>query len=141
MKILFAVDGSPYSLKAAEYLATHFNWFAQPVELHLLHVDQPIPIGRARAAMGKESVDRHYAEEAEAALTPAENILRKYEISFTRSFVAGDIADAIQSYVNQNAMDMIVMGSHGHGALRGLVMGSVATKVIATTTVPVLIIR
>lgn len=141
MKILFAVDGSPYSLKAAEYLAMHFNWLREPAELHLLHVDSPIPLGRARAAMGKEAIDRHYAEEAEAALTPAENILRKHEIHFTRSFVAGDIADAMQTYVDQNAIDMIVMGSHGHGALRGLVMGSIATKVIASTSVPVLIIR
>jgi len=43
--------------------------------------------------------------------------------------------------VKENVIDMIVMGSHGHGALRGLMMGSVATKVIAATTVPVLIIR
>lgn len=141
MKILFAVDGSPYSLKAAEYLATHFNWLSEPAELHLLHVELPIPMGRARAAMGPEAIDRHYAEEAEAALAPAENVLRKHDIRFVRSYVAGDIADAIQSYVQQNAIDMIVMGSHGHGALRGLVMGSVASKVIAATTVPVLIVR
>jgi len=36
---------------------------------------------------------------------------------------------------------MIVMGSHGHGALQNLVMGSVATKVLAVTKVPVLIVR
>lgn len=141
MKILFAVDGSSYSLKAAQYLALHFNWLSEPAELHLLHVESPIPVGRARAAMGKEAVDRYYAEEGEAALAPAENILRKYDIRFVRSYAAGDVADAIQAYVNQNAIDMIVMGSHGHGALRGLMMGSVATKVIAATTAPVLIIR
>lgn len=141
MKILFAVDGSSYSLKAAEYLAVHFNWLSEPAELHLLHVALPIPISRARAAMGKEAVDRYYAEEAEAALAPAENILQKYGIRFVRSYAVGDVADAIQTYVKENAIDMIVMGSHGHGALRGLMMGSVATKVIAATTVPVLIIR
>jgi nucleotide-binding universal stress UspA family protein len=141
MKILFAVDGSSYSLKAAEYLAVHFNWLSEPAELHLLHVELPIPISRARAAMGKEAVDRYYAEEAEAALAPAENILQKHDIRFVRSYAAGDVADAIQTYVKENAIDMIVMGSHGHGALRGLMMGSVATKVIAATTVPVLIIR
>jgi nucleotide-binding universal stress UspA family protein len=37
---------------------------------------------------------------------------------------------------------MIVMGSHGHDVLRNLVMGSAATKVIATTAdIPILIVR
>jgi nucleotide-binding universal stress UspA family protein len=33
------------------------------------------------------------------------------------------------------------MGSHGHGSLGNLVMGSVATKVMAHTKVPVLLVR
>jgi nucleotide-binding universal stress UspA family protein len=36
---------------------------------------------------------------------------------------------------------MIVMGSHGHGALANVVLGSVTTKVLAIATVPVLIVR
>jgi nucleotide-binding universal stress UspA family protein len=33
------------------------------------------------------------------------------------------------------------MGTHGHSALKGFVMGSVASKVVASTTVPVLLVR
>jgi nucleotide-binding universal stress UspA family protein len=33
------------------------------------------------------------------------------------------------------------MGSHGEGALSNLVLGSIATKVIATVKAPVLIVR
>jgi nucleotide-binding universal stress UspA family protein len=36
---------------------------------------------------------------------------------------------------------MIVMGTHGQGAVANLVMGSVATKVIAASKVPVLLLR
>ena len=36
---------------------------------------------------------------------------------------------------------MIVMGSHGHGALINLVVGSVATEVLAACKLPVLIVR
>jgi len=37
--------------------------------------------------------------------------------------------------------DLVVMGSHGHGALVNLVVGSVATEVLASCKVPVLIVR
>jgi nucleotide-binding universal stress UspA family protein len=37
--------------------------------------------------------------------------------------------------------DLVVMGSHGHSALANLVMGSVATQVLAHCKVPVLLVR
>ncbi|MDP4770616.1 MAG: universal stress protein, partial [Limnohabitans sp.] len=37
--------------------------------------------------------------------------------------------------------DLVVMGSHGHGTLGNLVMGSVATQVLANCKVPVLLVR
>ena len=37
--------------------------------------------------------------------------------------------------------DLIVMGSHGHGALGQILVGSVTTRVGATCTVPLLIVR
>jgi nucleotide-binding universal stress UspA family protein len=55
--------------------------------------------------------------------------------------MVGDPAEQIQAYVEKNGIDMIVMGSHGHGAFLNLIMGSVSTKVLAMTTVPVLLVR
>jgi nucleotide-binding universal stress UspA family protein len=37
--------------------------------------------------------------------------------------------------------DLLVMGSHGHSSLANLVMGSVATKVLARCSTPALIVR
>ncbi len=141
MKILLAVDGSVYSTKAAKHVATNLNWFQGDSEIHLLYVQTAIPVARARAALGKEAVDNYYREESQAALAPTEKILRKKEIPFRSSFVVGDIAEQIQSYVKKNKINLLVMGTRGHGAFRNLVMGSVATKVLAETTVPVLLIR
>lgn len=141
MKILIAVDGSAYSRKAVKHVIKHFGWFKKPLELHLLHVKLPVPPGRARSFLGDEAVNNYYKEEAEAALAPAEKLLRKAELTFLSGYRVGDIAGEIQSYVKKNKIDMIVMGSHGHGALTNLVMGSVATKVLAVTQVPVLIVR
>jgi nucleotide-binding universal stress UspA family protein len=141
MKILIAVDGSPYSIKAVKHVIKHFNWFSEPPELHLLHVKLPLPPGRARSFLGSDVVNSYYREESVAALAPSEKLLRKNDIPFHSGYKVGDIAQEIQSYVKKNKVDMIVMGSHGHGALSNLVMGSVATKVLATTVAPVLIVR
>jgi len=35
----------------------------------------------------------------------------------------------------------LMMGSHGHGNLANVVMGSVATKVLASCKLPVLLVR
>lgn len=141
MKILVAVDGSAYSSKAIKHVIKHCDWFKDTPELHLLHVKLPLPPGRSRSVLGTETINNYYREESEAALAGAEKLLRKNEIPFRAGYRIGDVADEIQAYVKKNKIDMIVMGSHGHGALQNLVMGSVATKVLAITKVPVLIVR
>ena len=145
MKILLAVDGSDYTIKAVNFLITHFEWFKDGPELHLVNVQLPIPpglAGRAGSLLGKVVVDNYYKEEAERILAPAIELLRDNNISVVSAYRVGDIAKEIGVYVVDNNIDLIVMGSHGQGALRNLLMGSVATKVLATATkVPVLIVR
>jgi nucleotide-binding universal stress UspA family protein len=135
-----AVDGSSYTTKAVQYLLAHLASF-QDNQLHLLHVKAPIPPGRARAVLGTEAVDQYYKEESEQALAVAETLLKRQAIPFRSTYRVGDVAEEVQAYVGGNKIDMIVMGSHGHGAFKNLVMGSVATKVLAATTVPVLLVR
>ena len=58
----------------------------------------------------------------------------------------GEAADpagivAVSKLAEQGKFDLVVMGSHGHGSLVKLVMGSVATEVLAHCTVPVLLVR
>ena len=140
MRILFAVDGSSYTTKAADYLVDHLRHFNDSIELHLFHVELPI-IGHAAKYLGKALVDNYYKEESEAAMASAEAILKKHNVPFQSSYTKGDAALEIQKYAKKNKIDMIVMGSHGHGALKNLVMGSVANKVLACTNIPVLIVR
>lgn len=77
MKILLAVDGSAYTTKAIKYLVSHFEWFKENPELHVLHVKAPIPDGCARAVLGHTAVENYCQEESKAALAPAEKLLRK----------------------------------------------------------------
>jgi nucleotide-binding universal stress UspA family protein len=47
----------------------------------------------------------------------------------------------IISYVNDNDIDLIVMGTHGRGAIEHMLLGSVAEKVVRTAPCPVLTVR
>lgn len=141
MKILLAADGSEYTTKAVTYVTEHFDWFKSSPELHLLHVKGPLSDGLTRALVGSAAVQAYYKDEATAALAPAERLLQEKGITYRSSYAIGEVAEKIDDYVKDNNIDMIVMGSHGHTALKNLVMGSVATRVLAGTSVPVLLVR
>lgn len=141
MKILLAADGSEYTKRAARYIAEHISMLSDRPEIHLLHVHSRLPYPGAAAAAGKKAVEAYQREESEKALAVAEKELRKAGLAFKAGWTVGDVAAEIKDYAKKSKIDMIVMGSHGHTALGNLTMGSVATRVIATSKVPVLVVR
>jgi nucleotide-binding universal stress UspA family protein len=141
MKILLAADGSEYTRKAARQLAKYTTYLAEAPELHLLHVHAALPYKRAVAVVGKAAVEKYQREDSEKALAVAEKELKKAGLAYEAHWMAGDVADCISEFVERHAIDMVVMGSHGHTALRSLALGSATTKVVATLKVPVLIVR
>ena len=141
MKILLAADGSPYTRIAARHLVNHLQWFAKPPEVHIVHVRPPIPYPGAAAAAGKAAVEKYQREESLAALRVAEKELAKAGIDYTSVWQVGDVVEELARYVKAHAIDLVVIGTHGHGALANLALGSVATKCIATLDVPILVVR
>ncbi|MDM0116329.1 universal stress protein [Variovorax sp. J22R133] len=53
----------------------------------------------------------------------------------------GHPSAAIAKLAQEGGFDLVVIGSHGQGAFANLVLGSVATQVLASCSVPVLVIR
>lgn len=141
MKILFAVDGSPQALVALETLTGKFGFFRDTPKLTLIHVHPPIPYKAAAAWVGKETIARYYDEEGDAALADARELLAARDIPFEVAKRVGDPGAEIVAYAGTGKFDLIAMGTHGHTALANLVMGSVATRVLATSKVPVLLMR
>lgn len=140
MKILLAVDGSEYTKKMLAYLATHEGLFGTDNSYTILTVQPALP-PRARAAVGKEVVDKYYAEESEKVLGPVSKFLARHGIDAKSSWKVGHAGETIAKIADSGKFDLLVMGSHGHGALGNLVMGSVATQVLAHCGVPVLLVR
>ena len=54
---------------------------------------------------------------------------------------SGSAPYAIVDYASENSIDLIVMGTHGRGALAHLMMGSVAERVVRIAPCPVLTVR
>jgi len=53
----------------------------------------------------------------------------------------GPITSAIVRFAKRQRTDLIVMGTHGHGALAKIVLGSVAERVISQASCPVMTVR
>ncbi len=140
MKILLAVDGSPYTKKMLAYVVTHDDVFTTTNEYTLLTVHPALP-PRARAALGKDVADNYHLEEAERVLAPEAKFLLRHGIDARSAWKVGHAGEVIAKFADAGKFDLLVMGSHGHGALVNLVMGSVATQVLAHCRVPVLMVR
>ena len=140
MKILVAVDGSPYTKRMLAYLAAHDEWLGEHHEYTVVHSVMAVP-PRAASAVDKNVLAAYYEAEAEKVLKPIRQFFTKQKLS--AHFVAkiGHAADNIASVAAKGKFDLLVMGSHGHGSLSKLVMGSVTTKVMAHCTTPVLLVR
>ena len=140
MKILLAVDGSAYTDKMLAYLATHPALFGPGHDYTVLTVQPALP-PRVRAAVGQEVLDSYYAEETQRALVSAATALAPHGIHPQSVWKVGPSGQTIAEFAAAGGFELLVMGSHGHGALASLVMGSVATQVLAHCQVPVLLIR
>ena len=140
MKILLAVDGSAYTKKMLAYLTTNMDMFAGEHEFTALTVQGMLP-PRARAAVGRQVVDAYYAEEAAKVLDPVVKFLTRHGLKVKSLAKVGNAGEVIGKTAESGKFDLVMMGSRGHGALGSLVMGSVATKVLAQSKVPVLLVR
>ncbi|MFZ9234427.1 MAG: universal stress protein, partial [Hylemonella sp.] len=123
MKILLAVDGSEYTKKMLAYLTTHSELFSSGND-YTIFTAQPALPPRARAAVGKEIVDNYYSEEAEKILAPVSKFLVRHGIQAKSQWKVGHAGEQIAKLASSGKYDLLMMGSHGHGALGNLVMGS-----------------
>ncbi len=123
--LLVALDGSPLAEQALEPALALARLLEAPctllrvVEAHEIHQVQV---------------------EAEAYLKHLAGRLREQSLQVrSRVVVAGNVAEAIAT--EAQAGDLIVLATHGRGGVRRLLLGSVADKVIRSSTVPVLVYR
>ena len=139
--ILVATDFSEPSANALAYgrdLARAYN-----ATLHVLHVTENImlryapEVGFAVPEMQRD-LDRAARRELDQ-LIGADNIRNLRVVPAIES--ATNAAAAIVAYAKAQLIDVIIVGTHGRGAMKQLLMGSVAERVVRTAPCPVLAVR
>ncbi|MBA4341673.1 MAG: universal stress protein UspA [Methylibium sp.] len=140
MKILVPVDGSPYTKRMLAYLAAHDEWLGGLHQYTVLHSVPAVP-PRAAAVLDKDVLKSYYDDEAEKVLKTVRTFFGKQKIAAEFVAKVGPAADTIVSVLKKGKYDLVIMGSHGHSSLGNLVLGSVATKVMAHSETPVLLVR
>jgi len=140
MKILLPVDGSAFARAAVDFVASRATLIGSEPKVDILNVQMPIP-ARAARALGAALVRSYHQSEASRILKPAAATLRRAGVEATAHYVVGHASEQIAAAAERDQVDLIVMGSRGHGALAGLVLGSCAAGLLARAPTPVVLLR
>ena len=142
MKILVAVDGSAHSLDAARFVIEHAGWYRDKPEIELVFVHAPLPhLPRMGVVVGHEQLQKYYKEEGAAALAGAKKLLDASGLAYSEHILVGPIAESIAQHANTAYCNLIVLATRGMGAAANLLLGSVATRVLHLSAVPVLVVK
>jgi nucleotide-binding universal stress UspA family protein len=80
-------------------------------------------------------------EAGRKALAPAVEQLAAAGVPHVAKVLVGDAPHVIVDYARAHHCESIVMGTHGHGAVTTLMLGSTAHKVLLLTHVPVTYVK
>lgn len=120
-KFLVCYDGSPSVSKAIDFIAE--NSMLKGLECHLLRVGQE-------------------TEESCSILDAAKNKLESVGFNVTSSLKQGNLIDVvIHEYIDNNEIDLLVIGAYGHSKIRSLFLGSTTSTLINKTNIPLLLFR
>ena len=138
-KVLIPVDGSPASLRALDF-AIEMARPSAGASLVLLNVQTISASEATSAAMGSDWQDT--ASRASAgALEQAVKKCEDGSIRFSTLIKTGLVAEAIAQVARDEGIDRIVTGTRGLGSIQGLLLGSVAMKVVHLAEVPITLIK
>lgn len=137
---LIALDGSEPSLKTIDYVITEAVSRVNTPKLFLVNVQAPLSSDITRFIDDKVVADFH-REAGDAALAQARQKLDATGLAYSSHIIMGETAPTLVEFARDKGCSLIVMGAHGFGSVVGLFMGSVTTKVIPLSTVPVLVVK
>jgi nucleotide-binding universal stress UspA family protein len=135
--ILLAYDGSDYSNKALVYASSLAEQYG--AELWLIHA-----FPHTSDLLGYEDFEKLFAKRksaGQAVLDEALQKLDKSKLKVRAELLEGPEAESILKAAESSEADLIVMGTRGFGAVKGMLVGSVSRKVIHLARCPVMVVH
>ena len=132
-RILVPTDGTPGSVKAAR------NAFdlAEKYDARLYAISV-VELDASRMPFQRSDLRPDLEEQAEAALDEIRHEAESWDVPLTTQILEGRPHEVILSYVDQQNIDLVVMGTHGRKGLDRYLIGSVTERVVRASDVPVL---
>jgi nucleotide-binding universal stress UspA family protein len=135
--IILAFDGSEYSNRALQYAKTFAERF--DATMWLVHIFK-----HTSDLLGYDDYEKLYSKRkvgGQTILGEAFQELRNTRLDVREKLEEGPEAESILNIAKKCQADLIVMGTRGHGTLKGLLVGSVSRKVIHHSSCPVMVVH
>lgn len=131
--VLVPTDGSEGAASAID-IALRYD-----ATLHALHVLQ---VGDLPPGVEDDAIHPAFKDHAEEALTTVVEQAKKAGLeNVEQALIRGPVNPGILQYADEQAIDLIVMRTHGWTGLDHYLLGSIAEKVVRHSEVPVLTVR
>ncbi len=137
-KIGVGIDGSETSFRALNKvleLASKFG--AEVIGLHVL----PVPTELVELGASLVEIEAQLEAEAEAMLAKAEDEAQKQGVPFRGVVLKGSPAEAMADFAQEKGLDLLAVGFQGRSKLAELLMGSVTTRLLSHSPVPLLVVK
>ena len=134
-KIVAPLDGSAFAEHALDRALAALG--PAGLQVHLVHVAEPSSAGEFASSDGEGIVAPAITHELERIAQS----LRARGHHVTSEVRQGKPAEQIAQTATEQGADLIVMGTHGSGGFHPFLLGSVAERLLATSPVPVLLVR
>jgi nucleotide-binding universal stress UspA family protein len=134
--ILLPFDGSDPSIHAARHVAAH----AKASRVLVLNVQEAIVAG-PDGATAAHATHQERLLTAERILREAERILAAGDMLIGRQVAFGEPAECICRAARERACSIIVLGARARDSLEAFSSGSIASRVVRESPVPVLLVR
>ena len=146
-RILVGIDGSEESMKAAEYAVSITKLYdAELIAINILTSD----IGYVYSSPGVESPPLTVREtillaedEAKLWFDKIKEKANKKEVKIKTEFIVAkrSILNTVLEYVEEQKIDLIVVGTRGRSGIKKMLLGSIASGLVTYAPCPILVVK
>lgn len=135
VNVVFCVDGSDESRAAVKFALEHRSLFGETPNFILVHVSPTV------VSSGADGAELAGKKQFEAAMDKVRPLFAAIGVVPEEVALTGTPGDAVATFAEIRNAGFLVMGSHGYGRLKSLLLGSTALRIASQTKIPLLIVR